>query len=400
MAPGFRSLLSRCRFGMLCLAALLGSCGGGVDSGGTGAPATSFASGAITGFGSVVVANVHFDDRTASVRDAEGNVRSRDDLRLGMTIEARGSAIFVDADGNDASTATSIVFGSEIVGPIGASDLAARTLTILGETVDIASTTVFDNGLVGGQAALVPGDVVEVYASIDAATSRYTATRIERKTTVLAFVLRGIVSNLDTTTRSFSLGSTRITYAGLGAGGVPSTLANGSFVRVSLGLTPGAGSIWTAVRMSDGSPAIDDRDEAKVEGLVSAFASIAQFSVNGTPVDARAAQFTDGTAGLALGTRVEVEGSTSAGVLVATRVKVVSDIQASGEEFDVRGLIASLDSAAKTFVVRNVAVSYSAVVDFRGGTASDLAVGREVEARGMLTADGTRLQASRIDFRD
>ena len=185
-------------------AAAVASCGGGVDSGGTGAPATAFASGPITGFGSVIVNGVHFDDRSAAVSDADGNVRSRDDLRLGMTTDVRGSAIVIDADGNDASTATSIVFGSEIVGPVAASDLSARTLTVLGQTIDIAATTVFDTSLAGGQAALAVGDVVEVYGHVDAATGHYVATRIERKTSVAAFALRGIVAGLDARARSRS----------------------------------------------------------------------------------------------------------------------------------------------------------------------------------------------------
>ena len=106
------------RVGAALLAvAFVASCGGGVDSGGTGAPSTAFASGAISGFGSVIVAGVHFDDRAAVVVDADGNARSRDDLRLGMTVDARGSAIVKDVDGNDASTATSIVVRSEMIGP-------------------------------------------------------------------------------------------------------------------------------------------------------------------------------------------------------------------------------------------------------------------------------------------
>jgi hypothetical protein len=379
----------------LLAATFLASCGG-VDSGGTGAPPTAFASGAISGFGSVIVAGVHFDDLSAAVADADGNTRSRDDLRLGMTVEARGSAIVKDADGNDASTATSIVVRSEMIGPVGASDLAARTLTVLGQTIDITATTVFDDALVGGQAALAVGDVVEVYASVDAATGHYLATRIERKVLVVAFSLRGIVAGLDATARAFSIGATRISYAGVTS---PPPLANGSFVRVALARVPGAGGVWTAIAIGDRTPALDDRDEAKLEGLVSAFTSTTQFSVNGTPVDARAAQFPDGTAGLALGKRVEVEGATVSGVLVATRVQLVSDSQESGSEFDVRGTITALDTVAKTFVVRNVVVSYSGAVDFRAGTALDLALGIEVEARGMLSADGTRLQATRIDFR-
>jgi hypothetical protein len=71
-----------------------------------------------------------------------------------------------------------------------------------------------------------------------------------------------------------------------------------------------------------------------------------------------------------------------------------------GEEFEVSGRIVSLDAVAKTFVVREVTVSYAGEVDFRDGTAADLAAGRNVEVRGRLTVEGTRLQAERIKFDD
>ncbi len=382
----------------MLVAALAAGCGGGVDSGGTGAPQVAFASGPITGFGSVIVNGVHFDDRMAAVSDADGNPRSRDDLRLGMTTDVRGLAIGSDSDGNPASAATAIVYGSELLGPIAASNPTTRTLTVLGQTVDIVTTTVFDTALVGGQAALAVGDVVEVYAQLDAASGHYVATRIERKTGVTAFALRGIVAGLDTTARTFSIGATRISYAGLAAGTVPATLANGRFVRALVAVAPVAAT-WTALRLVDGAPAIDDRPEASVKGLVSAFASNTSFSVNGTTVDARGATYPAGTVGLGLGTRVEVEGAVLAGVLVARKVTIVSDNEESGRDFDVRGAIASIDTVAKLFVVRDVMVSYAGAVDFRDGTATDLAVGRQVDARGKLSGDGTRLVATRIDFR-
>ena len=398
-ADGRLRLVARAALGFA--ASLLVSCGGGVDSGGTGAPALAFASGTITGFGSVIVNGVHFDDRSAAVRDGDGNARSRDDLRLGMTTDVRGSAVGVDAAGNPASTASSIVFASEIVGPVGASDAAARSLVVLGQTIDVTTGTVFDTSLAGGQAALAVGNVVEIHARLDAATGHYVATRIERRSSVAQYALRGIVSSLDRTARTFSIGTTRIGYASLAAAAVPATLADGRFVRVSLALAPGAGGVWNATRIVDGAAAIVDGEQAHIEGRVSAFTSATQFSVNGTPVDASTAQFPNGSAGFALGRRVEVEGTLVAGVLVARKVEVKSDGGGGGgggEEYEVSGAIASLDTAAKTFVVRNVVVSYAGTVDFRGGTAADLAVGREVEARGMLSADGTRLQATRIDI--
>ncbi len=397
-----RSLRLVARAALGFAASLLVSCGGGVDSGGTGAPALAFASGTITGFGSVIVNGVHFDDRSATVRDGDGNARSRDDLRLGMTTDVRGSAIGVDAAGNPASVASSIVFASEIVGPVGASNVTARSLIVLGQTIDVTTGTVFDTSLAGGQAALAVGNVVEIHARLDAATGHYVATRIERRNSVAQYALRGIVSSLDKTARTFSIGATRIGYASLAAAAVPATLADGRFVRVSLDLVPGAGGVWNATRIVDDAAAIVDGEQAHIEGRVSAFTSMAQFSVNGTPVDASTARFPNGSAGLALGRRVEVEGTLVAGVLVARSVKLESEGGGGGggggEEYDVSGNIASLDTAAKTFVVRNVVVSYAGSVDFRGGTAADLTVGREVEARGMLSVDGTRLQATRIDI--
>ncbi len=380
------------------LAAVLLGCGGGVDSGGTGASVTSFASGPITGFGSVIVNAVRYDDRTASVRDGNGVPRSRDDLRLGMTIEVRGSAIGVDGAGNPASTANSIVYASEMIGPVAASDLAARTLTVLGQGIDIAASTVFGESLAGGQAALAIGGIVEVYARFDAATGRYAATRVEARPAGTAFALRGIVSGLDTIARSFSIGPARISYAGVAS--VPATLGNGRFTRVALASVPGAGGVWSATAVVDGAPPIEDHDEAKLEGKVSAFTSITQFSVNGTPVDARNASFEGGSAGLALGVRVEVEGTIAAGVLVAAKVKVESEGDGGDHEFEVSGPIVSLNATEKTFVVREVTVSYSGSVEFRDGSAADLRVGRSVEARGSLSADGNRLQAERIEFKD
>ena len=158
----------------LLMSLFLVACGGGVESGGTGGNATaSYVSGPITGFGSVIVGGVRFDDSTAAVSDADGGSRSRDDLKLGMTINVRGTPIA----GDGSSSATSIVVGSAIVGPVSVINVGAATLTVLGQPVDVLATTVFDESLGGGIAALSIGDVIEVYALLDTATQRYSATR-------------------------------------------------------------------------------------------------------------------------------------------------------------------------------------------------------------------------------
>ena len=63
-------------------------------------------------------------------------------------------------------------------------------------------------------------------------------------------------------------------------------------------------------------------------------------------------------------------------------------------------MVVALDVVAQIFVICDVTVSYSGSVDFHNGSAADLALGKSLRARGMLSADGTRLQAARIDFRN
>ena len=158
----------------------LAGCGGGVDSGGRGAPRSASASGPVTGFGSVIVDGVHFDDASASVTDADGAVHSRDDLKLGMTTTINGSVFMMDANGAQ-GTATSIQYDSAIVGPVDSLNGSGKSFVVLGQTVDVQPSTVFETGLNGGLAALTVGDVVEVYALFDALNFRYAATRIERR---------------------------------------------------------------------------------------------------------------------------------------------------------------------------------------------------------------------------
>lgn len=379
---------------MLLMSLFLVACGGGVESGGTGGNASaSYVSGPITGFGSVVVGGVRFDDTKAAVTDADGAARSRDDLKLGMTINVRGTLIA----GDGSSAAASIVYGSAILGPISAINIDAASLTVLGQSVDVLATTVFDESLSGGIAALSVGDVIEVYALLDTATQRFSATRIERRTVALVYQLRGVVANLNTAARTFTVGSELISYAQLSGSDVPASLANGSIVRAALRTGPVAG-LREALRLGTGVTTPRDFDEVRIEGLISAFTSSAVFSVDGVAVNAAQASFPDGTAGLAVGVRVALQGTVNNGVLSATRVQIKS-LSEVENDFELRGLITSLDTSALRFTLRGVSVDYSGPVDYRDGTQADLRALASVEVRGRLSSDGTRLVATRIGFK-
>ncbi len=381
---------------------LVAGCGGGGSSisgsSGTGTVTTSsFAAGPITGFGSVIVNGVRFDDSKATVTDDDGAASTKDALKLGMSAEVHGGGVSDDGTGAKAA-ASAISFGSQLVGPVSSTDAAGKTLTILGQKVIVLDTTVLDNRLVGGFAAITVGTLLEVHGTTDATTGAVTATRLEPTAAAAGFKIRGIVANLDTTATTFTIGGTLISYAS--ATPVPPNLANGLFVRARLQTTQVAGA-WVATRIGAAGPHVEDVDEAHLRGSITAFTSSATFSVNGIPVDASKAAFPDGTAGIVLGARVEVEGTSSNGTVIAKKVSVETHAAVRAEGFELHGAISSIDTIAKTFVLRNVTVSYaSTTIDFRKGTAATLAVGVQLEVRGTLSADGTTLQATRISFGD
>lgn len=384
--------------GGIALVAWLAACGGGGGEPGNPPPAgsASYTSGAITGFGSVIVNGVRFSDDSAELVDDDGNRLGRGDLALGQQVEIEASSI--DRAGGQ-GVATRIRVGSELVGPVAAVDLPSRTLVLLGQTVVVDDRTVFDDDLPGGLAAVTAGQVLEVHAQLDAARGVYRATRIEPEESPEAYKLRGPVEALDTVARSFRIGGATVNYAS--AGELPPNLANGLQVRVRLQPMMVAGQ-WVATRVTAGDRGHDDDfDEAEVEGLITAWVSATEFSVNGLPVDARNAVFREGQAGVVLGARVEVEGAIVNGVLVATQVHLEDEDDDEHEgEFELHGAITTLDTTARTFTLRGVVVAYSDATVFDDMTEADLAVGAQVEVKGALSADGTRVDATLIEQDD
>jgi hypothetical protein len=369
--------------------AALGGCGG-VDSGGTGTGhQQTLAVGPISGFGSIIVNGVRYDDSFALVDDDEGRTLARTDLRLGMRTQIVASAPALEG-GVARATASSIRVRSEIEGPIDAIDSAGASLVVLGQTVQIVATTVIDDGGV----ALAPGDAVAVHAGYDVAQSRYVATRIERSAALARYKLHGPVAELDLAGRTLRIGALRIDWSGAAPAEPATLLAPGRRVRVALATVPGSGTRTATAIVADALP-LDDRENVELEGRVTAFSALTSFEVDGVPVDARGARFEGGAAGLVLGARVEVEGSLRDGVLRATEVELEDD-DGGDESFELHGSIESVDAATMRFVVRGVTVTWSADTRFESSSAADLGVGRSVEVRGRLSSDGLRIDATLI----
>ena len=383
----------------IAFAALLAACGGGGDAPvaqvATPAEATSYTQGAITGFGSVFVGGVRFDESGATVSDDDGNTKSRSELKLGMRVE-------VDSGNVDRNVGTALAlrirWASEVVGPVGAIDIAASTVQVLGQTVLVTSSTVFGDDLSGGLSALSAGMVVDVHGILDPANARVVATRIEPRPNAAMFRLRGVISALNTTAKTFSVRAQTINYASVPAAMVPAGFANGSVVALALQTTQVNGA-WVASAMRAGLRLPDPRLEAHVEGVISSFSSLTSFEVNGLRVDASNVRFPDGSVGVVLGARVEVRGVVNAGVLVATAVEIEERRIPGPRPLELRGEMGNLNTTTKTFALRGVTVWYGGRVDYVGGSETSLANGRAMIVTGVIAADRTRLEARRIEFK-
>lgn len=392
----FRSLpLSLARlagFGLLAASLLLAACGGGgggVGAGGTG----GFAAGPITGFGSVIVGGVRFDDASAAIEDGDGRARTREDLQLGMTVEVTSDTIS-GSPGAERAVASRIRLDSELRGPAQGIAPNLGLFFVLGQRVEVDSTTAFDARL-GALAQLTAGAFVEVFAVYDAAQGRYRAKRVAAADPADGARLRGPVNAFDAAAQTLRIGS--VSYSFAGASGVPASLAPGQFVRLRVGTSLGPGGRWPVLAFgATALPPLPELEGGRISGLVTSFGSLASFAVGGREVDASGAGF-GGT--LAVGDRVEVRGRIERGVLRASRLQVESDDDDRRREFEFAGPITSADAGAQTFVLRGQIIStVRPDLRYENGGPGNLLPGRRVEVRGLLAADRLRVEATRIRF--
>jgi hypothetical protein len=370
---------------------VLPACGGGgggtasVDTGGTG----SFSTGRISGFGSVIVNGVRFEDNAARLADDDDELKVlvRDDLKLGMVVTVQAGPITAGSgDVLPSATATAISVESQIKGPV-ESKTAPDTLVVFGQTVKVDAATVFEPGV--SFANILVTDVLEVHGFADAA-GVVTASRIERENGANEFKVRGFIANLTATT--FQIGSATFNFAT--ASRLPATpLANGMFVRVRTGIVRNGSGQWVATRI-DARRAFEDHNEAEVEGIL--VQSGSTFTVNGITINT--SRLPAGTV-MPVGQHVEVEGSLVNGVLFARKIEIED---ANDEaEVDVTGQASSVNTTAQTFVVRGLTFHYSGATQVDDGTLpASLQDGVTLRVRGTLPAAGTgNIEASRIDFR-
>ena len=347
--------LSYCVAGILLVIA---GCGGGSPgTGGTGVTASSSypiqSYGSITGFGSIIVNGVRFDDSTAVIH-VDGNTGNNWKLGLGMPVSVTGrSTTTVPTE----AIAATIDTWSIAQGTVTATSTAS--ITVAGMTITTNPTTVYS-----GTASTTPiavGDAIKVWGiSNNANYSSWLATRIESATASSKLTSSGVVHVLagKATLNGFELTSTS------------APLLDRQVVTAYGSTTASATSVTVAtLHVLDTPPMIAEGTRVEREGVITSVGPGTRFRIGSTEVDASNAVFSPVGSSPALGVRAEAKGSWNGNVLVAQRVELKS--QAQLQQVELIGNISNFISTAD-FVVRGLRCDASQLKFVENGKLSDL----------------------------
>lgn len=396
--PTFRHLA----LSALTLSVLAACGGGGSDSSsGTTTPSSSAGSGTVTGFGSLIVDGIRYDD---SLLDNPGAIQiegddavvrngNRSDLSIGQK---------VDIGFRDANVLTSLRLGSEIVGFVTV-PASGNMITVAGQRVKInvdpnAGPLTFLSDITNIN-SLTTNDRVEVHGviGIDNNGSFIQARRLEREpsldesgTLIMTTKLTGVISNFTTTTtgRRFTLGAITVNVpptANVDPAGLQ--LFNGVLVKVfsTTGIVDGT---LTANSIRSNSLRGNSSDY-RVSGVVTNLDTVAKtFKVDGTMVNGAAL-----SALPVAGSTIRVEGRYDA----ATQTLTARDFKSSKAEVtdaSLRGSITEYVSNSN-FVVRGITVDASNVSGLTG-----LANGVFVEVTGAVNNGTVKATAVEVKAPD
>ena len=355
------------------------SMAGSPGTGGTGSPI--FSQGSISGFGSVIVNGVKFDDLQASV-EIDGVTAASADLRLGMVADVVGSV------GADPALGAASSIGVWSVAQGAVKRVTATSFMVVGMSIQTDAATVFEG--VASCAELVAGQTVTVWGLQTSADAReWTATRVALAPATVPFVNSGLISSSDS---QFYLNGLLLTLTEALAKG----LKNDDLVRVQGSLSTNGKSLTvTGVKLLGTLAVAPQQGDVEIEGYVSSLTPPYGFVMNNLSVDTRSAVTSPIGAVIAVGTRVEVYGTLSGGVLIASLVKL--EDESSPSQTEISGTITTFTSVAD-FVLRGQRCDASAPdVVFSHGSAANLKVGAMVQLKGINEGDVLKVKSVEFD---
>ncbi len=355
----------------------LGSGGGGVagspGTGGTGI----YAMGSISGFGSVILNGIKFDDIGATVR-LDGVTTGSADLRLGMVASVQGQRGATLTSG----VASQIEVWSIAQGLV--TQVQAGSFNVAGMVLQTNSATVFDG--VGSAAGLSTGLRVAVWGLQAGADARsWTVTRVAVVSAVPA-VSTGLVviTNSQPTLNGLLL-----------TGALASSLVQGQLVRAQGTLYSGRGSLHLDRVDLAGLPGgVVRQGELEIEGFVTAVLTTKRFMLGNLEVDASSAVFSSPAIPMAVGLRVEVKGSWQGAIIKATTVE--NESQQTVNATEIESKIEQFTSLAHFVMRGQVCDATTAVI--RNGLASDLKVGSQIKVTGTISGSVLIVNLLQIDM--
>ncbi len=381
---------------LIVLPALI-SCGGGGDTTSASLPGTGgtgiTASGPISGFGSVVVNGIRFDDGAAQVR-SDGDVTSSGALRLGMTAKVlrfqSSTTTSSSPTTSPAGTATSIEIWSVAQGSIKGVQLP-NTVTVAGLTLVVDAGTVFEGA--ESLVSLKSDEVIKVWGQPSRADfTQWSVSRLE--------VLKAPQNTI--TTGKVSLRAGKWNLNGMTLANAPDSLTEGQLIRV-MGTLGGTTEVTlTAIQTTLLAEAGSTKPSAgytELQGIVSSILStstlapnpVTRFTLGASVVDISNANVLPSGASITEGMRLQVQGVWSSGVLVASQVKIISEQQQ--REVEVEGAVESLIGISN-FTVRGQRFDASAIATEPQATL--LIVGARVKISGLKK--GTFVIATRLEI--
>lgn len=304
------------------LALVMGLSFGGVGGGGTG---RSY--GYITEFASIFVNGVEYDISTATIT-INGTPATQADLKLGMAVLVDGTINV----GGLTGVATTVDFLGDIEGTLDAAPVITGTkgvFHIYGLVIKTDSKTKYTDGVT--LASLIAGDTVEVSGLFNANDGSFAATRIEKRTAFTRADLRGFVSNVNTTAKTFTLGpSLIVNYSNAQVRDPRNDPFNGLFVEVKAVSQPVNNVLAaTAVTGESSILASPNMQLGVVQGVAAAVAGTAtssSFSMGNQPILTNAQTVFDGAPVSALvnGAKAIASGAVLNGVMTAQAVTITS----------------------------------------------------------------------------
>lgn len=373
-------------------ALVLAACGGGGSSGGIGGTGgggiggTGVAYGTITDFGSVWVNGVEYNSGNATIR-IDDTVHPESDLRRGMVVRVDGSI--------SGATAATITVDDAVKGFV-EQVIDANRMVVMGQTVQIDNTTRFDNNVVP-----VQGDRVEVHGLI-AGDGLIAAGYVEKKATAPTppFAVKGVVKSHDTTAQRFQIGALTVQYSGTTiVSDMPGGTWNGLQVDIKgtacSGTAPVCGTL-TASKVEPAGANVSSISQAEIEGIVSAVTASGFTIGNQVVATTGSTRYEGGVFGdIAVGTKLEAEGSISGGVLTATKVSFRDAIRLEGD-------IATFNAGTGNLTLTGlpgITVNVTSITELKNvGSIGALAVGNHLRIRGKLGNNGS-VGASQLEVR-